>query len=153
MKILMVCLGNICRSPLAEGILQNKVKKHQLNWKIDSAGTSNYHIGEPPHYLSQKVALANGVDISNQKCRQLTTNDFIEFDKIFVMDSNNYIEAKKIAGKNWNENKVSLLLNVIYPHQNRAVPDPWGEKEAAYHEVYRLIDPACDAIVESYRKH
>ncbi len=153
MKILMVCLGNICRSPLAEGILNHKVIQAGLQWKIDSAGTSNYHIGEPPHILSQKVALENRIDIGKQKSRQLTAKDFIEFDKIYVMDSNNYNDAKKIAGKLWNEDKINLILNTIYPNQNKAVPDPWGEKETAYHEVFHLLDSACKAIIEQYATH
>ena len=99
MKILMVCLGNICRSPLAEGILQHKINKLKLNWVVDSAGTAGYHIGEAPHTLSQKVAKQNGINISQQQCRQFVREDIIRFDKIYVMDIENYNEVKRICGK------------------------------------------------------
>jgi len=101
MKILMVCLGNICRSPLAEGILQHKVIKAGLLWQVESAGTANYHVGEPPHKLSQKVAKMNGIDISRQQCRQFKKEDMLEFDKIYAMDSENYINIKHISGDLW----------------------------------------------------
>jgi len=92
MKILMVCLGNICRSPLAEGILQHKANLAGLNWMVDSAGTANYHVGEAPHRLSQKVAKQNGIDISHLRGRQFSKNDMLEFDKIYVMDTDNFVE-------------------------------------------------------------
>lgn len=147
MKILMVCLGNICRSPLAEGILKNKIKKLKLDWLVDSAGTANYHIGQAPHKLSQKVAKEKGIDISQQQCRQFIKEDMIEFDKIFVMDNNNYFDVKKIAGNLWDENKVDLLLNSLYTNQNKNVPDPWYGEEKDYYEVFNLIDKACDQII------
>ena len=85
MKILMVCLGNICRSPLAEGILQDKARKAGLKWSVESAGTNGYHTGEAPHPLSQKVARINGVDISKQRSRNFVAEDFDRFDKIYAM--------------------------------------------------------------------
>ena len=150
MKILMVCLGNICRSPLAEGILQHQANKAGLDWEVDSAGTANYHVGEPPHKLSQKVAKINGVDISCQQCRQFKKDDMLTFDKIYVMDSENYINVKHISGALWNENKVDLLLNELYPGRNMSVPDPWYGMEDGYHKVYKMISDACDAIIEKY---
>jgi protein-tyrosine phosphatase len=150
MKILMVCLGNICRSPLAEGILQHKANQLQLGWQVDSAGTAGYHVGEPPHRLSQKVALLNGIDISQQQCRQFVPEDFVVYDRIYVMDSSNYIDVKRMAGKLWQENKVDLILNVLYPSENRNVPDPWYGEEDGYHKVFDMIDAACEKIIHTY---
>lgn len=146
----MVCLGNICRSPLAEGILQQKVKKATLHWQVESAGTAGYHIGEEPHVLSQKVSLMNGIDISGQLCRQFTKQDMLDFDLIFVMDTSNYVDVKKISGEYWNPNKTKLLLNELYPGEDKNVPDPWYGKEEDFHLVYNLIDKACDKIIENY---
>ena len=150
MKILMVCLGNICRSPLAEGILQHKADAAGLNWKVDSAGTGNYHIGSQPHHLSQKVAKQNGVEISCQKARQFVKEDMLAFDKIYVMDADNYNNVKHMSHELWNAGKTDLLLNELYPGENRGVPDPWSENEEAYHSVFAMIDKACDAIIKKY---
>jgi len=150
MKILMVCLGNICRSPLAEGILQHKADMAGLKWKVDSAGTANYHVGEPPHKLSQKVARMNGLNISQQCCRQFKKDDMLAFDKIYVMDSENYIDVRRISGELWDEEKTDLLLNELYPGKNMGVPDPWYGNEDGYHKVFKLISDACDMIIEKY---
>jgi protein-tyrosine phosphatase len=150
MRILMVCLGNICRSPLAEGILQHKVLQAGLNWVIGSAGTSHYDIGCAPHKLSQKVASLNGIDISRQQCRQFVKEDMLKFDRIYVMDSENYIDVKKISGNLWDEHKVELLMNELQPGRNINVPDPWYGTEEGYHKVYKMISEACDAIIEKY---
>ena len=156
MRILMVCLGNICRSPLAEGILQQKARNAGYRWDIDSAGTNGYHIGEQPHILSQKVARLNGIDISRQHCRKLQMNDIRFFDRIFVMDRENYAEAKKIFGEAWyeekNDTKVTCILNLLYPGENREVPDPWYGTEKDYHTVFDMLSKACDALIEQYRK-
>lgn len=151
MKILMVCLGNICRSPLAEGIMQDKITKAGLEWAVDSAGTAGYHVGEAPHKLSQKVALHNGIDISKQKCRQFRSADIRDFDRIYVMDLDNYQEVKRICRDNWNEQKVSLMLDVLYPGQQKEVPDPWYGTEEGYHLVYEMLDKACDEILRSHQ--
>lgn len=150
MKILMVCLGNICRSPLAEGIMQTAIDKAGLDWTVDSAGTAGYHVGEAPHKLSQKVAKLNGIDISKQQCRQFTPNDILVFDKIYVMDNDNYNEVKRISGKNWQAEKVDLLLNASHPSENRNVPDPWYGGEDGYHEVFDMITSACNAIIQQH---
>lgn len=148
MKILMVCLGNICRSPLAEGILQQKALKAGLNWNVESAGTGTWHIGQPPHLLSQKVASINGIDISTQRCRQFRKEDMLIYDFIYAMDKEIYNEIKKMSGELWDKNKVDLLLNEINKGKDRGVPDPYLGKEPDYHEVFLLIDEACDAIIE-----
>jgi protein-tyrosine phosphatase len=151
MKILMVCLGNICRSPLAEGILQQKARAAGLDWTIDSAGTNGYHTGEAPHRLSQKVALANGIDISKQKARQFLTADLQRFDKIYAMAGDVIDEMKWIAGNQYDGQKVDLLLNELYPGRKKDVPDPWYGPEPGYHDVFALIDKACDKIIEKYK--
>ena len=145
----MVCLGNICRSPLAEGILQHQANLAGLDWVVDSAGTAGYHIGEQPHVLSQKTALFNGIDISSQRCRQFRKEDMAEYDRIFVMDRNNYEEVKRISNHAWDANKVGLLLDQLYPGQEREVPDPWYGTEKDYHLVFELIDKACSRMVET----
>ena len=150
MKILMVCLGNICRSPLAEGILQEKAIKAGLNWKVDSAGTGTWHIGQPPHQLSQKVAAINQIDISNQRCRQFRKEDILVYDLIYAMDKEIYNETKIMSGELWNKTKVDLLLNELYKGENRGVPDPYLGTEPDYHEVFSLIEKACDKIIEKY---
>jgi protein-tyrosine phosphatase len=152
MKILMVCLGNICRSPLAEGILQDKTFKAGLTWSIESAGTNSYHIGEPPHPLSQKVAKMNGIDISQQRARRFTANDFIVYDKIYALAEDVIDEMKRIAGNKFDSSKVELLMNELYPGKNMDVPDPWYGPEPEYHETYKLIEQACDAIISNYSK-
>lgn len=148
MKILMVCLGNICRSPLAEGILQDKANKAGLNWVVDSAGTANYHVGEAPHRLSQKVAKLNAISISSQQCRQFKASDIAEFDIIYAMDQSNYNDIKAIAGEQWNADKVRLILNELYPEENLEVPDPWYGGEEGFHDVFKLLSEACEKIVQ-----
>lgn len=150
MKILMVCLGNICRSPLAEGILQDKAFKAGLTWSIESAGTNSYHIGEPPHPLSQKVARMNGIDISKQRARRFSADDFDVYDKIYALAQDVLEEMKRIAGKKFEQSKVDLLMNELYPGKNMNVPDPWYGPEPGYHEAFKLIDKVCDKIVEKY---
>ncbi len=150
MKILMVCLGNICRSPMAGGILQQKAREVGLNWKVDSAGTNGFHVGEPPHPLSQKVALQHGIDISGQRARQFTTADLSKFDKIYAMAGDVIGEMKWIAGNKYDGTKVDLLLNELYPGRNKDVPDPWYGPEPGYHQVFDMLEKACDKIIEKY---
>jgi protein-tyrosine phosphatase len=150
MKILMVCLGNICRSPLAEGILQKKAEEAGLNWTIESAGTNSYHIGEPPHHLSQKVAKQHGLDISSQAARGFIPGDFKRYDKIYAMANDVVKDIRRISGHSFDAGKLDLFLNELHPGQNKDVPDPWYGEEGGYHEVYALIDETCDAILENY---
>ena len=150
MKILMVCLGNVCRSPLAEGILQDKAFTAGLTWSIESAGTNSYHTGEPPHKLSQKVARLNGIDISKQRAKRFTAGDFEVYDKIYALAADVMDEMKRIAGKKFDASKVDLLINEFYQGKNIDVPDPYYGPERGYHEVYKMIDEACDKIIEKY---
>jgi protein-tyrosine phosphatase len=150
MKILMVCLGNICRSPMAEGILQDKAFKAGLTWSIESAGTNSYHIGEPPHPLSQKVARMKDIDISKQRARRFKADDFEVYDKIYALAGDVIEEMKRIAGKKFQQSKVDLLMNELYPGKNMDVPDPWYGPEPGYLEAFELIDKVCDKILDKY---
>lgn len=148
MTILMVCLGNICRSPLAEGILQQKINAAGLDWKVDSAGTNGYHVNEAPHYLSQRVAKKKGIDIGKQLCRRFVAADFERFDKIYAMAADVVDEMKDISGNKFDPEKVDLLLNVVHPGENRDVPDPWYGPEKGYHQVFDLIEEACEILIK-----
>ena len=148
MKILMVCLGNICRSPLAEGILQHKVNEAGLSWKVESAGTNSYHIGEPPHHLSQKVAQLNGINICDQRARLFKPSDLEEYDLLYAMSKDVIDDMKTMAGNNWQQEKVKLLMDELHPGQQKDVPDPWYGPEPGYHEVYKMIEAACEKILK-----
>ncbi|HET9430538.1 MAG TPA: low molecular weight protein-tyrosine-phosphatase [Chitinophagaceae bacterium] len=152
MKILMVCLGNICRSPLAEGILQKKAADADLEWQVESAGTNQYHIGEAPHPLSQKVAQMNGIDIRNQRARRFVAADFDRYDKIYALAEDVLEEIKRIAKDNYDPAKAALLMNELYPGENRNIPDPWYGPEPGYHEVYGMLDRVCSAVIRKYAK-
>jgi protein-tyrosine phosphatase len=152
MKILMVCIGNICRSPLAEGILQHKAHLAGLPWIVDSAGTERYHVGEAPHPLSQKVALLNGINISRQRARRFVPDDMQRYDKIFAMADDVLAAMRTLAKDKWQPEKADLLLNVLYPGENRSVTDPWYGEEPSYHEVFALIAKACDALMVQLKK-
>tara|TARA_B100001115_G_C15814550_1_gene404251 strand:+ start:1075 stop:1530 length:456 start_codon:yes stop_codon:yes gene_type:complete len=150
MKILMVCLGNICRSPLAEGILRNKAKN--LKIEIDSAGTASYHIGNPPDYRSIKIAKKYRIDISKQSARKITKEDFEIFDIIYAMDLNNYNDIIKMTNNPIHKEKVRVILNEIYPKMNHSVPDPYYGGENGFQDVYNLLDRACNKIIEKIEK-
>ena len=145
MKILMVCLGNICRSPLAEGILKQKIKEKELSWQIDSAGTSSWHIGELPDSRSIATAKTYGIDIRDQRSRQLIAADLQEFDLILAMDTSNYNDILRLANKDQRD-KVKMILNFSYPKENRAVPDPYYND--GFEQVYQLLDTACDKLIQ-----
>ena len=150
MKILMVCLGNICRSPLAEGILEHKAKQRGLNWQVDSAGTNGYHVGQAPHKLSQKVAKLNGIDICHQRGRTFVKEDFDKYDKIYALADDVLDEIKWIAKEKFNPQKADLLLNELHPGENKSVPDPWYGTEPGFHDAYKIIERACEQIINKY---
>lgn len=137
----MVCLGNICRSPLAEGILRHLSSQKGLNWQIDSAGTGNWHVGHPPDRRSIAVAKKHGIDISGLRGRQFSTADFDQFDRIFVMDLDNYRDVLQKVRSEADRLKVQLLLNDQQP-----VPDPWYD-DALFEPVFKLIQGACERII------
>jgi protein-tyrosine phosphatase len=142
MKILMVCLGNICRSPLAEGIMRHLAEEKGLDWVIDSAGTGNWHVGHAPDHRAIKEARKNGVDISSLRGRQFQPSDFDAFDKILVMDRNNYRDVIRQARNEADKAKVAFLLP-----QDQEVPDPWFD-DALFAPVYKLIYNACKEIAD-----
>ncbi|MCA6363676.1 MAG: low molecular weight phosphotyrosine protein phosphatase [Bacteroidetes bacterium] len=148
-RILMVCLGNICRSPLAEGVLRKKLEQGGLadRVEVDSAGTSNYHIGETPDKRSVANARRHDVDISSLRARQFTASDFEQFDEIFVMDAENLRNVLKLAHDETHRRKTGLLLNELSPGSNRAVPDPYFGGEEGFENVFQLVNDACEAIV------
>jgi protein-tyrosine phosphatase len=150
MKVLMVCLGNICRSPLAEGILLDKCKKLGLQWQVESAGTNGYHNGEPPYYMSQRVAKLNGIDISAQRSRPFHSSDYDQFDLIIPMANDVYRDIKYLSGKKFDAKKTVLMLEYLFPGSDMDVPDPWSKSEAAFHEVFDLIAQACDKLIEKH---
>ena len=147
----MVCLGNICRSPLAEGILAHKVKENGLDWEIDSAGTAAYHVGNLPDERSTEVANKYGIDLTNQRARQFKANDFKEFDVIYAMDTENYNNILNLAKYETEEQKVKLILNEIEPDSNSSVPDPYYGGEEGFENVYQMLDLACEEVLNKFK--
>jgi protein-tyrosine phosphatase len=147
MKILMVCLGNICRSPIAEGVLRKMAKENSLDWIIDSAGTNGYHIGEAPHPFSQKICIQKGIDISQQRATLLLARHLEEYDLIYALAADVYQAIEKIGGTNAPMHKVKLFLSELHEGSTESVPDPWYGDESGYLPVYELIEKTCDAIV------
>jgi protein-tyrosine phosphatase len=147
MKILFVCLGNICRSPLAKGIMADKIKKLGLNVETDSAGFESFHRGEPADPRSVAVADAHGIDLSGHLARMFTVRDFDHFDLIYVMDRTNYNDVMGLARDNEDENKVDFILNLVNPGENRQVPDPWYGGNEGFEMVFRMLDEACGQLV------
>lgn len=145
-KILMVCLGNICRSPLAEGILHAKLPRNQFH--VDSAGTGSWHIGSPPDKRSIAVAKQYGIDISQQRGRQIAVQDFYDFDYIYVMDASNYRDVLDLAPDDIAAAKVKMILDEIFPGENVDVPDPYYGLENGFVSVYRMLDEACSTIAK-----
>lgn len=145
MKILMICLGNICRSPMAHGILEDMAEKNGLHWEVDSCGTGGYHNGKGPNPNSIRVAASHGLDISHQISRELTMDDLENFDLLVAMDSSNYSDVKALCTEEQSK-KLRLLLNYAWPGENRTIPDPWYD-HSLYEPVYDMIYEACEAMV------
>ncbi|SHM62534.1 protein tyrosine phosphatase [Flavobacterium chilense] len=148
----MVCLGNICRSPLAEGILASKLPQDKFS--IDSAGTGSWHVGHAPDKRSIAVARKNGLSIDNQKGRQFKTSDFDDFDYIYVMDNSNYRDVIQLAKTQEHKNKVSLILNELFPGENVDVPDPYFGAANGFDNVYEMLDEVAEIIAQKLiKKH
>lgn len=147
MKVLMVCLGNICRSPLAQGILEKKLREHNLSWLVDSAGTASYHVGELPDTRSIEKAAEYQIDITDQRSRKVSKTDFDDFDLILAMDASNYNDLKKLSDEPKHREKIKMILNYSHPHQNRQVPDPYYDD--GFENVYQLLDEACEKLIEA----
>jgi protein-tyrosine phosphatase len=150
-RILMVCLGNICRSPMADGLLRRKVKEENLNVFVDSAGTANYHVGKRPDKRMCDTAKQNLTSIDELRARQFTVEDFNSFDKIYAMDEENYKNILRLAKTQSDTQKVELILNELYPNENRGVPDPYYGTEADFQEVYTLLDHATDVVISKIK--
>lgn len=144
MKILMVCLGNICRSPLAHGILQHFADTNKLGWEIDSAGTGDWHVGQAPDRRSVAVAKSYGVDISTQRAQHFTAELFDKYDRIFVMDEQNQKDVLRLARKEEDREKVTLFL------ENDFVPDPYFD-DALFDPVYKMVEARCQQLIEELR--
>jgi protein-tyrosine phosphatase len=147
-KILMVCLGNICRSPLAEGILQFKVDSSKV--VVDSAGLGNYHVGELPDDRSIQVAKENLLDITYQRARQFQLSDFETYDVIYAMDKQNLKQLLAMAPSKEAESKVKLILNEVFPGEDMDVPDPYHDSVFAFRNVYKMLDEACENIAKKF---
>jgi protein-tyrosine phosphatase len=152
MKILFVCLGNICRSPIAEGVMKSLVLQNQLHWQIESAGTESYHVGQPPHVFSQEVCLEKGIDISDQRARQFQKSDFDHFDKIYALATDVLHEITLVGKPKTNKDQLLLFLNEQYPLQQKSVKDPWYGTKEGYYPVFDEIKSCCEVILEKYRK-
>ena len=150
MKILMVCLGNICRSPLAHGIMETKVKELDLHWQIDSAGTGDWHKGESPDRRAIVEARKNGIDISAQRARQITIQDFVDFDLILTMDTSNYNNVIAMAPDEKGIAKVNMIMNYYEEGKNMSVPDPYYDGNFTL--VFELLDKVTDSILSRYAK-
>lgn len=148
-KILMVCLGNICRSPLAEGIMRSKLSEDFI---VDSAGTGGWHAGELPDKRSIATAKNRGLDITNQRARQFKKNDFEIFDHIFVMDNSNYKDVLALAPNEEAKSKVKLILNEIFPNENVDVPDPYYGGQEGFENVFDMLDQACEEIARKLKQ-
>jgi protein-tyrosine phosphatase len=147
MKILMVCLGNICRSPLAEGILCTKGKN--LNIEVDSAGTAAYHIGEKADIRSIEIANKYTIDLNQQRARQFSRADFDKFDIIYAMDTNNYAHLVSLASNETEHNKIRMILNEINPNTYQSVPDPYYGGENGFQDMYKMLEKACEKIIQN----
>lgn len=145
-KILMVCLGNICRSPLAEGILTSKLPRDKF--KVESAGTGSWHIGHSPDKRSIAIAKKYNIDISLQKGRQFSTLDFDTFDCIYVMDQSNYDTVIELAKTTEHKAKVKMILEELFPKENVDVPDPYYGTVNGFELVYKMLDEVCTVIAK-----
>jgi protein-tyrosine phosphatase len=150
MRVLVVCLGNICRSPLAEGILRAKVEEKGLDWEIDSAGTGAWHEDNPPDKRSIDIAKKHGIDITAQRARKIRKADFNDFDLILPMDTSNRDDLYEMTSTMEQRNKIRLIMDVLYPNKNISVPDPYHGIEKDYERVFEMLEPACEKVIELY---
>jgi protein-tyrosine phosphatase len=151
MKILMVCLGNICRSPMAEGIMRAKIEKYKLNAEVDSAGFESFHTGDAPDYRAIKVMKRHGIDISDQRARLFRKSDFEIYDQIYVMDKGNFNDVKSAAINSDQMKKVDYILNAINPGSNNPVPDPYYGNEDGFEKAFQLLDSAAEIIANELK--
>jgi protein-tyrosine phosphatase len=148
MRVLMICLGNICRSPLAEGILKHKLQHSGKDWYVDSAGIGGWHAGELPDRRSIAIAKKNGIDITDQRARIFQPSDLDSFDLILAMDENNYDDLMRFAKNEKQRQKIDLIMNFSRPNKNEIVPDPYYDNR--FELVFNLLFEACDVLVKKY---
>jgi protein-tyrosine phosphatase len=149
----MVCLGNICRSPLAQGVLQHKLDSFNLkNIYVDSAGTGSWHAGNPPDIRSIEIAEKYGIDISQHRARHFSSNDFNTFNKIIVMDTKNYKDLLNLSSSQIDSDKIKLLLSYTYKNERASVPDPYYGGDDGFENIYKLINSACNEIIKEIIK-
>ena len=148
MKILFVCLGNICRSPLAKAIMADKIRKKNLPAEVDSAGFEPFHRGDPADRRSVEVAARHGIDLNHHVARLFTARDFDRFDRIYVMDSINYSDVMGMARSGEDEAKVDYILNLVEPGKDPHVPDPWYGGGEGFENVFKMLDTACERLTE-----
>jgi len=146
MKILMVCLGNICRSPMAEGLMRAKIKKYNMSAEVDSAGFEPFHTGDAPDFRAIKVMKQHGIDISGQQSRLFRKSDFDVFDRIYVMDSGNFSDVQSVSRDQDQMLKVDYILNVTHPGSKKPVPDPYYGSNDGFETTYQLLDAATEKI-------
>lgn len=149
-KILFVCLGNICRSPLAEGIMLKLITEKELDLHVDSAGTAKFHVGEAPDARTITNAKNHDVNLTALRARQFSEKDFDEFDAIYVMDNSNMTHVLALAKNETQSQKVELFLNTLHPNKQMEVPDPYFGGEEGFEDVYNLVYTACEKIVEKH---
>lgn len=146
-NILMLCLGNICRSPLAEGLLKTKAKTSGLNWNVESAGLGHWHIGKLPDQRSINVAKTKGLDITDQRARRFEVTDFDKYDLIYAMDNKNLYYLNLLARSDADKAKVTLIMDELHPNQGLCLPDPFHEGKENFDLVYETLDKATDVII------
>lgn len=145
----MVCLGNICRSPLAEGILKSKIQDKGLDWTVESAGTGSWHVGELPDPRSVAEARKHGIDITDQRARQFKASDLEAFDLVLAMDQSNYNDITRLARQNGHEKKVMKIMDFVHPGASLNVPDPYWDDDG-FNKVFEMLEEACEKIIEKY---
>ena len=148
MKILFVCLGNICRSPLAKGIMRDKIHRNGLNAEVDSAGFEAFHVGNSADYRSIQIASRHGIDIRDHKARKFKSEDFDRFDRIYVMDHLNYADVIGAARDDTDKAKVDFIMNLVDPGVDLAVPDPYYGGKDGFENIFRMLDNACQRLAE-----
>ena len=152
MNVLMVCLGNICRSPMAEGVLRTLAREHGLAINVDSAGTSDYHVGDPPDHRAQQAMRRHGMDISALRGRQFSRMDFDRSDIILVMDQANLRNARAMAPDAEAAGKVRLIMDHAPDHLHREVPDPYYGGEEGFEAVFQMLVVACKGLLQEFAR-